>query len=113
MKFKTTQKAIRANFPVIISVGYCNLQNLLQFENPVAYTTRVEGWAADIYDCGGGVAIVTGYAPFGKVRPAYDIQRKYDQQAARLEDWREPYENRVKARREILKEFIAEAVPEC
>lgn len=64
MKFKTTQKAIRANYNKIICVPYCGLQTLLNYENPVAYTIRHEGWAADIYDMGGGVAIVTGYAPF-------------------------------------------------
>ena len=61
MKFKTTQKEIRANYNEIICVPYCGLQNLLNYESPVAYTARREGWGADIYDMGGGVAIVTGY----------------------------------------------------
>lgn len=54
MKFKTTQKEIMANYNAIICVPYCGLQNLLNYENPVAYTVRREGWAADIYDMGGG-----------------------------------------------------------
>ena len=61
MKFKTTQKEIRANYNKIICVPYCGLQTLLNYESPVAYTVRREGWAADIYDMSGGVAIVTGY----------------------------------------------------
>lgn len=69
MKFKTTQKEIRANYNKIICVPYCGLQILLNYESPVAYTVRREGWAADIYDMGGGIAIVTGYAPFGAIRP--------------------------------------------
>ena len=81
MKFKTTQKAIREGYNTIICVGYCNLQTVLAYENPIAYTSRREGWAADIYDMGGNVAIVTGYAPFGNVRPGYDICRKYEKQA--------------------------------
>ena len=52
MKFKTTQKAIKANYNTIICVPYCGLQNLLNYESPVAYTERREGWAADIYDMG-------------------------------------------------------------
>ena len=48
MKFKTTQKAIKANYNTIICVPYCGLQNLLNYESPVAYTERREGWAADI-----------------------------------------------------------------
>lgn len=71
MKFRTTQKEIRANYHTVICISYCGLQNLLSYESPVAYTVRREGWAADIYDMGGGVAIVTGYAPFGNIRPTY------------------------------------------
>lgn len=69
MKFKTTQKAIKANYNTIICVPYCGLQTLLNYESPVAYTVRREGWAADIYDMCGGVAIVTGYAPIRKYSP--------------------------------------------
>ena len=71
MKFKTTQKAIQANYNTIICVPYCGLQNILNYESPVSYKVRRECWAADIYDMSGGVAIVTGYAPFGNVRRFY------------------------------------------
>lgn len=78
MKFKTTQKAIKSGYSTIICVPYCGLQSLLHYESPIAYTTRREGWAADIYDMGGGVAIVTGYAPFGNIRPDYETRQKYE-----------------------------------
>ena len=84
MKFKTTQKAIRANYDTIICVSYCGLQNLLNYESPVAYTERREGWAADIYDMGGGVAIVTGYAPFGNIRPFYELRERYETDAEKI-----------------------------
>ena len=84
MKFRTTQKAIRENYNTIICVPYCGLQNLLNHESPVAYTVRREGWAADIYDMGGGVAIVTGYAPFGKIRPSYELRERYETQAEKI-----------------------------
>lgn len=51
------------NYDTIVSIPYCGLQSLLSYESPVAYTVRREGWAADVYDMGGGVASVTGYAP--------------------------------------------------
>lgn len=86
MKFKTTQKAIRANYNKIICVSYCGLQNLLNYESPVAYTVRRDGWAADIYDMGGGVAIVTGYSPFGNVRPSYELRERYEKQAEIIRD---------------------------
>ena len=109
MKFRTTQKAIRANYNKIICVPYCGLQNLLNYENPVAYTVRREGWAADIYDMGGGVAIVTGYAPFGNVRPDYDICHKYENQAEKIRynyslAWTEQREQL----RQLARAFIAE-----
>lgn len=53
MKFKTTQKEIRSNYPTVISVPYCGLQNLLNYESPVAYTVRREGWGA--FCAGGGI----------------------------------------------------------
>ena len=84
MKFKTTQKAIRANYPTVISVPYCGLQNLLNYESPVAYTVRRDGWSAGIYDMGGGVAIATGYAPFGNIRPSYELREKYETQAEKI-----------------------------
>lgn len=109
MKFKTTQKAIRANYNKIICVPYCGLQNLLNYENPVAYTERREGWAADIYDMGGGVAIVTGYAPFGNVRPGYDICRKYEKQAEKI---RYNYDLSYDRQRDMLKSLAKEFVKE-
>ena len=98
MKFKTTQKEIRANYNAIICVPYCGLQNLLNYENPVAYTVRREGWAADIYDMGGGVAIVTGYAPFGNIRPSYELRERYEKQAEKIR-----YEYSYDRQRESLK----------
>lgn len=86
MKFKTTQKYIKANYKNIISVGYCNIQHLLTYESPIAYTSGRDGWYADIYDFGnigniGSTAIVTGYNPFGNVKPDYEIVKKYDDMA--------------------------------
>ena len=110
MKFRVTQKEIKANFDKIISVPYCGLQNLLNFENPFAYTARLEGWAAYIYDMGGGVAIVTGYAPFGNIRPAYELLERYEKQAESIRynyslAWTEQREQL----RQLTKEFIQEA----
>ena len=80
MKFRTTKKAINAGYGTRIEIGYADLQNLLKYKNAVAYTTRPEGWGADIYDFG-NVAIVTGYAPFGNFRPDYDMVHRYDEAA--------------------------------
>ena len=62
MKFKTTKKEMKENYDQILGIGYCNAQHLLKFENPIAYSTRSEGWACDYYDID-GILISTGYAP--------------------------------------------------
>lgn len=80
MKFKTTQKYIKANYKNIISVGYCKIQYLLSCESPIAYTSGRDGWYADIYNFG-NTAIVTGYNPFGNVKPDYEIVKKYEDMA--------------------------------
>lgn len=108
MKFKTTKKAINANYSTIICVGYCSLQHLLWSTDPAAYTVRAEGWGADIYTFG-GVAIVTGYAPFGNIRPKYEITKKYDDEAATFcSDYTISYEERKEKLYALIKQFIAE-----
>ena len=109
MKFRTTQKEIKANFSKIICVPYCELQNLLHYENPIAYTVRREGWAADIYDMRGGVAIVTGYAPFGNIRPSYELQKKYDDEARKIY-YKYKYEEGRKALQNLQKKFVEEVL---
>lgn len=109
MKFKTTQKAIRANYSTVISVSYCKLQSLLSYESPVAYTARREGWAADIYDMGGGVAIVTGYAPFGNIRPPYELRERYETDAEKIRyNYSLAWEEQRDALRELQRAFIEE-----
>lgn len=70
-------------YGTVICIGYCDLQHLLNYESPMAYTARREGWGADIYDFG-NTAIVTGYAPFGTVRPKYDMVKEYDDKAKHI-----------------------------
>ena len=108
MKFRATQKEIKANFAKIISVPYCSLQNLLNYESPFAFTARREGWAADIYDMGGGVAIVTGYAPFGNIRPSYEFRERYEKQAESIRyNYRLSWTEQREQLKQLAKEFIA------
>lgn len=113
MKFRTTQKAIRANYSTIIKVGYCDLQTLLAFKNPIAYTTRVEGWGCDIYEVSPSVCISTGYAPFGNVKSWYDLNRKYEKEAEKIRyDYTMPYEKQKEALDNLLKEYVKEVTKE-
>lgn len=105
MKFKTTQKTIKENYAAIISIGYCDAWYLLHFENPIAFTSGVYGWNADIYDIN-NVAIVTGYRPFGNIHVDYDIIREYNNRAKTIiSDNGVEYEKKKELVNDLLLEF--------
>ena len=107
MKFKVTKKEMREGYDKIISIGYCKAQNLLRYQDPIAYSVGINGWACDYYDVG-GVLISTGYAPIGE-SPDYDTLRKYEAQAAKINsDYSLNYEERRMRVNDLLSEFIAE-----
>lgn len=81
MKTRRTMKGIRAQYPTIIQVGYCDLQNLLCMDDPAAYTAGVYGWNADIYPIASGVTICTGYRPFGNIKPDWETVKRYEKRA--------------------------------
>lgn len=89
MKYKTTRKAVVAGSPRLVSVGYCDLQTLLRYHSPIAYTSGVYGWNFDVYEIH-GLTICTGYRGMPG-RTAHNIL-KYEQAARdaleRL-DWKE------------------------
>ena len=83
MKFKTTKKEMEKNFKRIIKIGYCQATRLLAFEKADAYTAGAYGWNADIY-LFDGVAIVTGYRPFGNIIPRQETIEEFDTRANEL-----------------------------
>ena len=108
MKYRTTQKEVKSGYAFVIAVGYCNLQNLLCRETETAYTARREGWAADIYDFE-STAIVTGYAPFGNIRPAYEVQKKYDNAAEKIRcNYNLSWEEQKQELKKLIAAFIEE-----
>lgn len=108
MKYKTTRKAVNEGYINKICVSYCALQTLLMYESETAYTVRREGWAADIYDFG-NTAIITGYAPFGNIRPGYDICSRYEEQAETIRyNYDLSYEDQKNQLRQLINEFIKE-----
>lgn len=84
MKFRTTMKEIKNSFldRNVISIPYCDLCELLCWEDPAAYTCGVYGWNADVYFIG-GYALVTGYRPFGK-SVSNDIIKEYNKRAYKI-----------------------------
>lgn len=102
MKFKTTQKYIKGLFENVIAIPYCDAYYLLKNEDAVAYTAGVYGWNADIYNID-GVAVVTGYRPFGNIRNR-ELVREYNERAKKEYD-RETLEK-------LVKEFVERAIAE-
>jgi hypothetical protein len=80
MKFEVTKKEMRRE--EVYSVGYCALQYLLRYENPIAYSHGVYGWACDYYKVEGAY-ICTGYNPIGKVAD-YKMIKKYEAKAEKI-----------------------------
>ena len=80
MKFEVTKKEMRRE--EVYSVGYCALQYLLRFEEPIAYSHGVYGWACDYYKVEDAY-ICTGYNPIGKVAD-YKIIKKYEAKAEEI-----------------------------
>jgi hypothetical protein len=109
MKFKTTKKAMKENYSTIIGIGYCNAQHLLNFEEPIAYSTRAEGWACDYYVVN-NVLISTGYAPIDGIRN-YALVREYDQKAEKIQyNYDKSYEERKTEIHDLLVEFVTAAI---
>lgn len=105
MKYRTTKKAIRGMSDPVYCVGYANLQNLLRFVDPFAYSTRAEGWACDYYSVG-NVIISTGYSPIGR-KTDYNLCHEYDQKAYKiLCDYSMKWEQQKEQIEALLEEFI-------
>ena len=108
---KTTQKAIRKGYHTIIKVGYCDLHHLLKYHKPVAYTVRVEGWASDVYNLGGGVALSTGYESFGDVTVDRDTLKAYEDRAKEaVDNYDISYSDKVDTLEVLLEEFLGEVL---
>ena len=104
MKFKTTAKNIRDNFPNVCSAGYCDLQHLLYNHSPIAYTCGVYGWNFDVYNVY-GVTICTGYR--GMPGKRLEAIADYDRKAAQILSWENqiPYEQKKEQVEALLQEF--------
>ena len=109
-KIKTTQKEIKSTYINVVAIGYCNLQNLLNYFTPQYYTVRKEGWASDVYDFG-TTAISTGYAPFGNIHIDYEVLRHYDEIGEKLRyDSVLTWQAKKQKAKELIEKMIKEAL---
>lgn len=105
MKYRTTIKAIRKNACNPRSVGYCDLQHLLNNHSPNAYTCGVYGWNFDVYEIY-GLTICTGYR--GMVGPRCEGVREYEERAAKILSWENnemTYDEKREAVENLLHDF--------
>lgn len=109
MKTLTTKKAVINNYKKVVSVSYCSLQKLLVLEKPFAYTAGVYGWNADIYDLD-GIALATGYRPFGNIKPSLELTRKYEQEATEVIYTIQNYEVQKEALKALIRSFLEEVI---
>ena len=107
MKFKTTKKDMRQSYNTILSVGYCSLQALLNYESPIAYSAGTYGWSCDYYDID-GVIICTGYNTIGQ-DVDYKLIREYEKKAEAVK-YNPDYKETDKKLAKLTKDFIKKAV---
>ena len=84
-KINTTRKYVCGRFTNIICVPYCGLQDLLRYESPLCFTSGIYGWNADVYMIDYNTCIVTGYRPFGNIRPSYALNDVFNRTAKKAD----------------------------
>ena len=98
MKIKETRKSIMNRYRCV-AIGYCDAYYLLHGFYPTYYTSGVYGWNADVYIIN-GVAIVTGYRPFG-TKLSYGLVDRLNHQAKKAVE-----ADDLEALEEIRTEFL-------
>ena len=109
-KIKVSKKDMRENYR-IVSAGYCDMQNLLHFKYPVAYSSGQYGWCCDYYNIN-NVVISTGYSPLSNKNMYCDYEsiRKYEKMARDiLSNNSIKWEDKEKEIENILIQFIEES----
>lgn len=105
MKYKTTRKAIVNGSFNVKCAGFCDLQTLLYYHSPIAYTSGVYGWNFDVYEVY-GVTICTGYRGMPGAR--LEGIKEFEEKALNImygESPVIPWEEKQKHIEELLKEF--------
>lgn len=107
-KLKVSKKSIRDNEYRIMGVGYCGMQFLLSYQNPIAYSSGVYGWSCDYYEVN-GVVISTGYSYVRdkNMNSDYELVNYYEQLARAVSSNQHlTYEERVNETNALLSALI-------
>ena len=110
-KIHTSMKDIRNNWRKVFRCGYCDLQDIMRYENPQYYNAGVYGWNCDIYcDYARDIAITTGYRNMaGKLIPS-EIIKKYSAIAKEIckDMWSADYDKVLAELEQNRQAFFAE-----
>lgn len=115
-KARVTAKWIKESFRKRLSVGYCDMQFLLRYENALYYICGSLGWNSDNYYFPEfDLLISTGYRPvMGTIKTDYNIVRNYNDMAMKIIDDNSPdiisYEQKEIEIEKILHEFLQEVI---
>lgn len=106
MKFKTSAKELKNGVPekYLRRAGYCDLQALLNYEEPVAYSSGRYGWNFDVYKIG-NYYITTGYR--GMVGERAKNTEEYEKRAEEiLYKSGKEYDDKKRMISALLAEFV-------
>ena len=104
-KFKVTKQHFKND--EVLKIGYCQVQYLLQYHSPIAYSCGVYGWSCDYYKID-GIIISTGYSPIGRSLEYQTIQNYENKARAIICDNTIPYEKQKDEINKLLRELIKE-----
>lgn len=107
IKLKATKKVMKESYYRIVSAGYCQLDYLLMYKGPIAYSSGDNGWACDYYDIQ-NVLISTGYSPIANKNTVatYEIIHEYNLKAQKIVLGNMEYESKKASVENLLNEFI-------
>ena len=111
MKMEMTRNQI-ADLPVdkIVTVGACELQDLLSGVDPIGYNAGNYGWNYDVYVIG-DVCILTGYRVPDKY-PRAAKAKEYKRKAYKIANSRMPSLDIISELNKLREAFIAEQLHE-
>ena len=83
-KIKVSTEALKEHYNNIIVAGYCDLQDLLSYEEPTYYNCGLYGWNFDGYIVDNDTIIITGYRNLNGNYRNYELTRKYNEFAKQI-----------------------------
>ena len=108
MKLQATKKQMRQHHR-IISIGYCDAESLLKYQEPFAYSAGINGWACDYYYAN-GILLSTGYSPLSNkntVENNYKTVREYNDKARTIVHSDIDYETKKEQVNALLVEMVS------